>query len=177
MQVEDTQWDQFLVRCFAQEIDWCDSHKQHYCQKQGITPYRSHHKSSLTWLPCREPRGSKSFAVSYTATISFFLIHSIVALQRNWDREDKEQSSQQHFGISLIMKEAGVSGARNTHQGNCSNYRGVGKCGFYCIVRAVIKEISAKKICSIQKLSGLSCHSFLSDLIVRQVFHNRLNDS
>lgn len=177
MQVEDTQWDQFLARCFTQGIDWHDLHKQHYCQKWELAPYWSHHKSSLTWLPCREPRGSNSFAASYIATISCFLIQSTVALQRDWDREDKEQSSQQHFRISLIMKETGVSGAGNTHQGNCSNYRGVGKCSLYCIFRTVIKEISAKKICSIQKLSGLSCHSFLSDLILRQVFHNRLNDS
>lgn len=75
------------------------------------------------------------------------------------------------------MKETEVSWAGNTHRVSCSNSRGVGKCSFSCIFRTVIKEISAKKICSIQKLSGLSCHSFLGDLILRQVFHNRLNDS
>jgi len=80
------------------------------------------------------------------------------------------------IAITCSEKEPAILVAGNTHRGNSSSHRGAGKCGFCCIFRAVIKR-SAKKICSIQKLSGLSCHSFSSDLILRQMFHNRQNDS
>lgn len=180
MQVEGIQQDQFPVRCFVQETGWRASHKRHHHQKSpklGFSTYWSHNESVLTCLPRREPRGAGSFAALYVATVTCFLVRSHCDQQRYWDREDKEQSSQQHFGVSLLMKETEVSWAGNTHRVSCSNSRGLGKCSFSCIFRTVIKEISAKKICSIQKLSGLSCHSFLGDLILRQVFHNRLNDS
>lgn len=108
----------FLVRCFTQGIHWCDLHKQYYCQKWGLTPSWSHRKSSLTWLPCREPRGSKS--LSQQQPVSWY------SSLWPWDGEDKEQGGQQNFGTRRIMKEKRVSGAGNTLQENCRNYRGVG---------------------------------------------------
>lgn len=75
----------------------------------------------------------------------------------------------------LIMKETGVSGAGNTHQGECSNYRGVGKCSFYCIFKAVIEEISAKR--SAASRNCQSCLATGSSAILSWVFHNRWKDS
>lgn len=79
------------------------------------------------------------------------------------------------LSVTCSEKETEILVAGNTHRGNFSSHNGAGKCGFCCIFRAVIRR-SAKKICSIQKLSGFSCHSFLSDLILRQVLHSRCND-
>lgn len=108
---------------FLREVS-LDLHKQHYCWKQGLTPYWSHQLAAP-----QRTKGSKR-------------------TERIKNRAVSSTSE------CLIMKETGVSGAGSTHLGKWSNYRGVGKCSFCCIFKTVIKEISAKRSAASRNCQG-----------------------